>query len=76
MDVPLDGRLISDDEMDSRGIKSTHYYFFLMSISHIAICLQGRIKVRETYTDGFENMPQAFIDMLNGVNTGKAIIKA
>lgn len=37
---------------------------------------EGKIKVRETYTDGFENMPQAFIDMLNGVNTGKAIIKA
>jgi prostaglandin reductase 1 len=45
-------------------------------ISHIGICLQGKIKVRETYTDGFENMPQAFIDMLTGVNTGKAIIKA
>jgi len=37
---------------------------------------EGKIKVRETYTEGFENMPQAFIDMLAGSNTGKAVIKA
>lgn len=36
---------------------------------------EGKIKVKETYTEGFEQMPQAFIDMLNGVNVGKAIIK-
>lgn len=37
---------------------------------------EGKIKAKETYTEGFENMPQAFIDMLAGSNTGKAIIKA
>lgn len=36
---------------------------------------QGKIKVEETVTDGFENMPQAFIDMLRGKNTGKAVIR-
>lgn len=36
---------------------------------------EGKIKVEETVTDGFENMPQAFIDMLNGKNTGKALVK-
>lgn len=36
----------------------------------------GKIKYEETITEGFENMPQAFIDMLNGKNTGKAIVKA
>lgn len=35
----------------------------------------GKIKVKETYTEGFENMPQAFIDMLGGSNTGKAIVR-
>ena len=34
-----------------------------------------QIKVTETITEGFENMPQAFIDMLRGGNTGKAVIK-
>lgn len=36
---------------------------------------EGKLKYRETVTDGFENMPQAFIDMLQGKNTGKAIVK-
>lgn len=35
----------------------------------------GKIKYEETITDGFENMPQAFIEMLRGQNTGKAIVK-
>lgn len=37
---------------------------------------QGKIKYHETITNGFENIPQAFVDMLNGKNTGKAIVKA
>ncbi|XP_066139233.1 prostaglandin reductase 1-like [Euwallacea fornicatus] len=37
--------------------------------------LDGKIKYRETITDGFENMFQAFTDMLKGVNYGKAIVR-
>lgn len=37
---------------------------------------QGKIKIRESVTEGFENMPQAFIELLEGKNTGKQIIKA
>jgi NADPH-dependent curcumin reductase CurA len=36
---------------------------------------EGKIKCQETVTDGFENLPQAFIDMFNGKNFGKAIVK-
>lgn len=36
---------------------------------------QGKLKYRETVTNGFENMPQALIDMLEGKNYGKAIVK-
>lgn len=36
---------------------------------------EGKLKYRETVTDGFENMPQALIDMLQGQNTGKAVVK-
>jgi prostaglandin reductase 1 len=36
---------------------------------------EGKIKIEETFTNGFENMPQAFIDMLAGKNTGKAVVK-
>jgi len=37
---------------------------------------EGKVKNRETVTEGFENTPQAFIDMLLGKNTGKAVVKA
>lgn len=36
---------------------------------------EGKLKHRETVTEGFENMPQAFIDMMRGGNVGKAIVK-
>lgn len=35
----------------------------------------GKLKYRETITDGFENMPQALIDLFNGKNFGKSIVK-
>jgi len=38
--------------------------------------VNGKLKVHETVTDGFLNMPQAFIDLLNGKNIGKQIVKA
>lgn len=36
---------------------------------------EGKLKYRETVTDGFENMPTALIEMLQGQNFGKAIVK-
>ncbi|XP_055297767.1 prostaglandin reductase 1-like [Sitodiplosis mosellana] len=36
---------------------------------------EGKLQYRETITNGFENMPQALIDMLQGQNFGKAIVK-
>lgn len=36
---------------------------------------EGKIKYRETITNGFENAPQALVDMLEGRNFGKAIVK-
>jgi prostaglandin reductase 1 len=37
---------------------------------------QGKLKLRETVVDGFDNLPQALIDSLHGKNTGKMIVKA
>lgn len=37
---------------------------------------EGKIKYQETRTDGFEQLPTAFIEMLQGKNFGKAIVKA
>ncbi|MEX2115178.1 MAG: zinc-binding dehydrogenase, partial [Pirellulales bacterium] len=37
---------------------------------------EGRLKFKEDIVAGFENMPQAFIGMLGGDNTGKRIVEA
>ena len=37
---------------------------------------EGKVKNRETVIEGFENLPLAFIKMLEGKNTGKMIVKA
>ncbi|KAL8599524.1 hypothetical protein ACOMHN_065963 [Nucella lapillus] len=37
---------------------------------------QGKLKYRETVTEGFERMPEAFISLFHGANTGKAVVKA
>lgn len=36
---------------------------------------EGKLKYNETITEGFENTPTAFIEMLRGKNYGKAIVK-
>lgn len=36
---------------------------------------EEKIKYHETVTQDFENLPQAFIDVLRGNNTGKSIVK-
>ena len=37
---------------------------------------EGKIRYREDIVEGFENTPRAFIDMLEGKNTGKMLVKA
>ncbi len=37
---------------------------------------QGKLKHRETEYHGFEQMPRALIDQLNGKNIGKVIVHA
>ncbi|XP_078595901.1 prostaglandin reductase 1-like [Branchiostoma floridae x Branchiostoma japonicum] len=36
---------------------------------------EGKIKYKEHVTEGFENMPKAFIGLFVGENTGKAVVK-
>lgn len=42
---------------------------------NIAWIKENRLKYEETVTNGFEYMFQAFVDMLEGKNFGKAIVK-
>jgi NADPH-dependent curcumin reductase CurA len=36
---------------------------------------EGRLKYREQFEDGIEAMPRAFIGMLQGINTGKMLVR-
>uniref|UniRef100_H2ZPX2 Prostaglandin reductase 1 n=1 Tax=Ciona savignyi TaxID=51511 RepID=H2ZPX2_CIOSA len=46
---------------------------FPEALKHMIQWIQeGKLKIHETTTKGFENTPQAFIDMLSGGNIGKA----
>ncbi len=35
----------------------------------------GKITYRETVVEGIENMPDAFLGLLEGQNTGKMLVK-
>ena len=37
---------------------------------------EGKLKVKETIKEGFDNAPEAFIGLFSGVNNGKMIVKA
>jgi len=63
--------------LDQRGLclfKAVSSNFVLMVNFHYSI--QGKLKYKETITDGFQNIPKAFVEMMQGKNFGKAIIKA
>lgn len=42
---------------------------------NIQLIKEGKLIYRETVTKGFENMFNAFIDMMRGQNIGKAVVQ-
>lgn len=49
---------------------------FLEAIDQLSEWIfNGQVKVKEHITEGFENVVDAFVGMLNGENTGKAVVK-
>ncbi|XP_058128272.1 prostaglandin reductase 1-like [Anopheles ziemanni] len=43
--------------------------------ANLRLIREGKLRYEETITEGFDKMPDAFIDMLRGGNTGKAVVK-
>ena len=57
-------------------IISNHWNRFPEFLAEVAPKVaSGEIAVQEDITEGLENAPQAFIDLLTGGNVGKAIVK-
>uniref|UniRef100_A0A1Q3FK32 Prostaglandin reductase 1 n=1 Tax=Culex tarsalis TaxID=7177 RepID=A0A1Q3FK32_CULTA len=44
-------------------------------VANLGWIREGKLKWQETVSEGFESMPKAFMDMLKGGNTGKAVVK-
>lgn len=75
--LPTLWRTILVQRLSVRGFIITDHYdrfgAFLEEVS--GYVRDGRVKYREHVTEGIENAPQAFIDMLGGGNFGKTLIK-
>jgi NADPH-dependent curcumin reductase CurA len=49
---------------------------FQAATKQLAVWLKkGKLTYAETIVDGFDNIPQAFIDLFDGKNAGKMIVK-
>ena len=69
--------LVKNSALMQGFIVSNYAEKFPEGIKQLATWLaEGKLKYTETIVEGFENTPQAFIDMLNGKNKGKMIVKA
>lgn len=75
--VPIIQPLFVMRQLTMEGFIVTRYRArYQESISQLLKWIDAdQIKYKETVTIGFENMPRAFIEMLRGGNTGKAVIK-
>ena len=75
--LPMLWRTILVQRLSVRGFIITDHYdrfpAFQQEVS--GYIRDGRVKYRESITEGIENAPQAFLDMLQGKNFGKTLIK-
>ena len=76
--LPATMRAVLTKSLTLRGFINTefvadHYADFLRVVS--AGIADGRIRYREDVTEGFENAPTAFMDLLEGKNFGKALVR-
>ena len=75
--LPRIWRTILVNRLTVRGfIITDHYDRFGAFLDEVSGYIRdGRVKYRESITEGIENAPQAFIDMLKGGNFGKTLVK-
>ncbi|MGA8855412.1 MAG: NADP-dependent oxidoreductase [Christiangramia sp.] len=71
-----EGILIKKSALMQGFLVRDHMKEYERAIKELAGWLQsGKLKYDETVVDGFDNTPQAFIDLFDGKNTGKMLVK-
>ncbi|XP_071497119.1 prostaglandin reductase 1-like [Diadema antillarum] len=74
--APIFGRMLFSELKMQGFMNSTYAGRFPEGLADLTKWVaEGKIKVREHVTEGFENMFTAFTELFTGANTGKAIIK-
>jgi NADPH-dependent curcumin reductase CurA len=72
----LDSILIKNSVLKQGFIVFNYMAKYGQAISKLAQWLQeGKLKSTETVVEGFENTPQAFINLFEGKNKGKMVVK-
>ena len=61
-------KIVGNDDADDEEEEEEENKMFVL-------ILQGKLRCNEHITIGFNNMPAAFMGMLQGDNTGKAVVK-
>ena len=68
--------LIKNSALMQGFIVSNYEDKFIEAIQHLSGWLQeGKLNYSETVIEGFENIPQAFLDLFTGKNKGKMVVK-
>ncbi|MBQ4915083.1 NADP-dependent oxidoreductase [Maribacter sp. MMG018] len=68
--------LVKNSALMQGFIVSNYADKFPQAIGQLAQWLQeGKLKYKETVVEGFDNTPQAFIDLFDGKNKGKMVVK-
>ena len=76
MAVAVQPFLVKNSALMQGFIVSNYAEKFPVAIKQLSTWLgEGKLTYKETIVEGFDNTPQAFLDMMNGKNKGKMIVK-
>ena len=76
MSVSVQPFLIKNSALMQGFIVSNYESKFPEAIQQLATWLgEGKLTHEETIVEGFENIPQAFMDLFSGKNIGKMVVK-
>ncbi|SIQ65518.1 NADP-dependent oxidoreductase [Maribacter ulvicola] len=76
MGVAVQPFLVKNSALMQGFIVSNYADKFPVAMKQLSAWLgEGKLTYKETIVEGFENTPQAFLDMMDGKNKGKMIVK-